>query len=142
MSKKPEYPKYDGPTRVRTLGQMQRAFAWCAAQLVLEVYRRGWSVSIGDVFRDARVHGAFGTKKRGSYAASKSVHKLKLAIDLNLFTPDAGGTPRYRSKTSDHLELGEWWKGLGEANGLDLRWGGDFTRADGNHYSMAYKGAA
>ena len=62
------------------------------------------------------------------YGAGRSCHKLRLAIDLNLFR---GG--RYLTGTADHKPLGEWWESQGGT------WGGRFR--DGNHYSLEHEGA-
>lgn len=59
--------------------------------------------------------------------SSKSLHYLKLAVDINLFFDG-----KYLSKTSDHEKFGIYWESLGGS------WGGRFK--DGNHYSFSYKG--
>lgn len=90
----------------------------------------GWLITIGDVFRDPRVHGVYGEKK--SYASSKSNHKLKLAIDINIID-------RMNNKllgAEAHKPLGEFWKNLHEL----CEWGGDPDRYDANHYSLRYWG--
>ena len=68
-----------------------------------------------------------------SYSSANSVHKQRLAIDLNLFK---GGV--YQTSTEAHKPLGEYWKSLHPL----CRWGGDFSTPDGNHYSMAHEGRA
>jgi len=108
------------------LGQTQRVFTRCVAELILHAYELGYEVSLGDAYRDPRVHGDWGV--RGSYSAARSVHKLRLAVDLNLFRDG-----EYLTATADHRPLGEWWEKKGEEVGLPLRWGGRFS--DGNHYS-------
>jgi hypothetical protein len=52
-----------------------------------------------------------------------------LAIDLNLFKDG-----NFLSATEDHKELGEWWEEQHEL----CRWGGRFSNADGNHYSLVH----
>lgn len=108
-----------------TLGQKQRRFARMVARLIDQAHAMGYEVTIGDAFRDPRVHGAIGENK--GYGASKSCHKLRLAVDLNLFK---GGA--YLDKSSDHAPLGEWWEKQGGT------WGGRFQ--DGNHYSLEHEG--
>ena len=54
-----------------------------------------------------------------------SLHTNRLAIDLNLFIDG-----KYRTDTKSYTELGEFWKGLS----IENRWGGDFSRPDGNHF--------
>ncbi len=122
------------------LSAKQCAFRWCVTRLGLEIDRQGWRAKFGDTFRDSRVHGAFGTKKRGSYAAARSVHKLSLAVDLLLFRPDAAGRFKYQTKTPQYAELGAFWMALAEQTGWPLRWGGDWS--DGNHFSWSHWGAA
>ena len=87
----------------------------------------GYEVTLGDAYRDPRLHGALGTKM--GYGHAKSAHKQRLAIDLNLFKDGV-----FRGDTEAHRELGEWW----ERRHPLARWGGRF--ADGNHYSFEVDG--
>ena len=108
-----------------SLGAKQKRFAKMLPRLIDKAHELGFEVSIGDVFRDPRVHGIFGVKK--GYSAAKSVHKLKLAVDINLFWN--GVLVR---DTKGHQQLGEWWESQGGS------WGGRFN--DGNHYSLEHEG--
>lgn len=110
------------------LGVKQRLFTKLIAQLILYAYDIGEELSFGDAYRDPRVHGEVGVKK--SYSSANSVHKHRLAVDLNLTT---GGT--YKASTEDHRRLGEYWEKLHPL----CRWGGRFN--DGNHYSFEHQGA-
>lgn len=114
-----------------TLGQKQRLFTKLVAQLIQYAYAQGYELTLGDAYRDPRVHGDVGVKK--SYSSANSVHKQRLAIDLNLFK---GGV--YQTSTEAHKPLGEYWKSLHPL----CRWGGDFGTPDGNHYSMTHEGRA
>ncbi len=98
-----------------TLGQKQRRFARMVAELLDKAHELGYEVTFGDAYRDPRVHGEFGAKT--SYSASRSLHKLRLAIDLNLFR-----NGRYLSASEDHRPLGEWWESIGGSWGGS--WGG------------------
>lgn len=73
------------------------------------------------------MHGELGTKL--GYGHPKSGHKLRLAVDLNLFRDS-----KFLDSTEAHRELGEWW----EKQHPLARWGGRFN--DGNHYSFEYQG--
>lgn len=112
---------------METLRQKQSRFALQAARLIIKARQLGFDVTLGDAYRDPRVHGALGVRK--SYSHPKSAHKVRLAIDLNLFR-----NGEFLDATDDHRLLGEWW----EAQGQDHRWGGRFD--DGNHYSIEHEG--
>lgn len=110
-----------------TLRQKQSRFARSVGRLIEQAYRLGYEVTLGDAYRDPRVHGDIGVRK--SYSHPRSAHKVRLAIDLNLFR---GG--QYLEGSDAHRPLGEWW----EKQHKDARWGGRFD--DGNHYSLEYNG--
>ena len=112
-----------------TLGQKQRLFARLLGALLKEAHLRGYEVTLGDAYRDPRVHGAMGV--RIGYGHPRSAHKLRLAIDLNLFRDG-----EYLATTEDHRPLGEWWEKQHEL----CRWGGRF--GDGNHYSFFHEGVS
>lgn len=111
------------------LGQKQELFMRLLPRLIDKAHQLGFQVRGGDLFRDPRAHGHMGEKK--SYSRANSCHKLKLAIDLNLFR-----NGRYLQATEDHRQLGEWWE---QQHDL-CRWGGRFQ--DGNHYSITHNGVS
>jgi hypothetical protein len=113
-----------------TLGEKQRAFARLVPRLIDKAYEMGFEVTLGDAFRDPRVHGAMGVKL--GYGHPKSAHKQKLAIDLNLFRDGV-----YLDTTEAHRALGEWWEDQARPD-FRTRWGGRFQ--DGNHYSIEHDG--
>ena len=106
-----------------TLGQRQRLFTKLLPRLIDFAYEQGYELTIGDAYRDPRLHGAIGVKL--GYGHANSNHKNRLAIDLNLFK---GGV--FLQDTNDHFPLGEFWEKLDPL----CRWGGRFK--DGNHYSI------
>ena len=110
-----------------SLRKTQSEFAALVPRLIDKAIATGKEVTLGDAFRDARVHGPVGMKV--GYGHSKSVHKIRLAIDLNLFKDGV-----FLEGTEAHRELGEWW----EKQHPLARWGGRFN--DGNHYSFEYEG--
>ena len=113
-----------------TLGQKQRHFSICAANLILKANELGYEITLGDAYRDPRIFGPYGQKM--AYGRSRSNHKLRLAIDLNLFRDG-----KYLTSTDHHKPLGEWWESTYEEYGAS--WGGRFN--DGNHYSFEHKGS-
>lgn len=110
---------------METLLQKQQRFSRMVAQLIQKATELGYNITIGDAYRDPRVHGEQGVKK--SYSEAKSAHKHRLAIDLNLFKGN-----QWLQKTEDHKQLGEYWESIGGS------WGGRFN--DGNHYSLEHGG--
>ena len=66
-----------------SLGEKQEKQTSMLARLIIYGESLGYKFRQGDAYRDERVHGEWGEKK--SYSAAHSVHKVKLANDLNLF---------------------------------------------------------
>ena len=101
------------------LSTVQMEFARLVPRLIDKAYDLGYSVTLGDAYRDPRV----------TYGHPKSAHRVRLAVDLNLFQDGI-----FLEDTEDHRELGEWW----EKQHILARWGGRFR--DGNHYSFEWDG--
>lgn len=109
------------------LGDKQKWFTWLLSVLFDKIHNEGYEFTLGDAYRDPRVFGQVGEKN--GYGRASSNHKVRLAIDLNLFKDGV-----YLTKTEDHKQFGEFWETLDP----DCAWGGRFQ--DGNHYSMKYNG--
>lgn len=108
-----------------TLGQKQRRFVKMVSKLIDFAYANGYELTFGDAYRDPRLHGDMGVKK--GYGHSKSNHKIRLAVDFNLFKDG-----KFLTSSEDHKPLGEYWESIGGT------WGGRFN--DGNHYSLEHNG--
>lgn len=108
-----------------TLLEKQQYFVSLLPKLLTKAFELGYQVTIGDAYRDPRLHGAMGVKL--GYGDRNSNHKQRLAIDLNLFKDG-----EFLQSTEDHRILGEYWESLGGT------WGGRFN--DGNHYSLEHNG--
>lgn len=121
ITPEPEVRTFEGDT----LGQKQRKFTLMVAELIQFAYSKGYELSFGDAYRDPRAFGSVGTRRY--YSSANSLHKERLAVDLNLFK-----NGRFLTGTEDHRELGEFWESIGGA------WGGRFD--DGNHYSIEHNG--
>jgi len=93
----------------------QAEFAYNVPALISTATVLGFNITLGDAYRDPRC----------PYGHPNSKHKMRLAIDLNLFRHGV-----YLTETIDHEELGLWWE---EQGGI---WGGRFN--DGNHYSWPF----
>jgi hypothetical protein len=114
-----------------TLLQKQFRFMRMVPRLINKAHEMGFEVTIGDGYRDPRLHGVLGVKM--GYGHPKSGHKQRLAVDLNLFKDtDSDGDMDFLQKTEFHRPLGEWWESIGGS------WGGRFN--DGNHYSLEHEG--
>ena len=100
-----------------TLREKQAQFVVMIGQLITQATTMGYTLSFGDAYRDPRV----------PYGHPTSLHKMRLALDFNLFKDGI-----FLARTEDHRPLGEWWESIGGT------WGGRFQ--DGNHYSLAYGG--
>ena len=109
-----------------SLGKDQELFASLLPSLLTKAFELGFQVRIGDCYRDPRAHGEMG--EQGPYGNKNSNHKLKCAVDLNLFKDGV-----YLTTTEDHRELGEWWEEQHE----QTRWGGAYD--DSNHYEILDK---
>lgn len=110
-----------------TLGAKQRLMTRLLPRLIDKAYELGYELTLGDAYRDPRLHGDVGIKQ--GYGAAYSCHKSRLAIDLNLFLDG-----EYLTSSDDHKPLGEFWEGLHELT----CWGGRWN--DGNHYSITHEG--
>ena len=108
-----------------TLGDKQRRFTELVGKLIQWAYDNGYELTLGDGYRDPRLHGAIGQKI--GYGAANSCHKIRLAIDLNLFRDG-----KYLTATNDYKLLGDFWESIGGS------WGGRFS--DGNHFSLEHDG--
>ena len=111
-----------------TLRERQSLFVMLLALLFAKASELHYEYTLGEAYRPPEMVDIYVADGRGS---ERSLHPLRLAIDLNLFK-----NGEYLSTTEDHRELGEYWESLHEL----CRWGGRFN--DGNHYSLEYEGRA
>lgn len=117
-----------------TLGQKQRLFCYLVAELIVFAYNEGYELTFGEAWRTPE-QAALNAKN--GVGIANSLHTRRLAIDLNLFRDvDSDGTPDYLTDSEDYATLGAYWKTLHPL----CRWGGDFSRPDGNHFSLEHEG--
>ena len=81
-----------------------------------------WEVALGRDFDEAN-------EKIRHMAGS--LHYMGLANDLALYVDGV-----YQEGTEAYRELGLMWKSYDK----DCCWGGDFKKADGNHFSVTFGG--
>ena len=101
------------------LGAKRRLFTALIVKLLSKMLDAGYSPCIG---------------KDGLKHMAGSLHFEGLAMDIDLFDNEG----KYLDRTEDHTSFGVYWKNLHP----DCRWGGDFKKKDGNHYSVVYQGRA
>jgi hypothetical protein len=110
------------------LSEKQQKFAHMVAQLIIYVHSLpGHAVTFGDAYRDPRC----------GYGHSKSLHRMRLAVDLNLFV-----NGEYITCTGELADLhwilyekvGKFWESIGGS------WGGRFENSDPNHFSLEHDG--
>lgn len=123
------------PLSALPLLEKQQLFTRLVADLIAEAYTRGYRLTFGEAMRSDQEAERLAALGRG---IRNSVHRLRLAVDLNLFMRGADGRFVYQTTSEAYRPLGEYWKQLHPL----CRWGGDFARADGNHFSLEHDGRA
>jgi hypothetical protein len=111
-----------------TLREQQSLFVLLVARLIDYAYSNGYELTFGEALRtpeQAKLNAANGS------GISHSLHITRLAIDLNLFRDG-----KFLDSSEGHRPLGNYWKTLHPL----ARWGGDFSKPDGNHYSLERDG--
>jgi len=102
-----------------TLRQKQSKFSYMIALLILQAYHLGYEMTFADFYRSSEV----------KYGHKNSLHKKRLAADINLFKDG-----KYLTSTKSYLPIGEYWESLDPG----CCWGGRFD--DGNHFSFSHGG--
>lgn len=116
-----------------TLQKKQSRFTCYVSSLLLKAESLGYDVTLGEVWRSEEV-ASFQTKANAAKGIGivNSLHRLRLAIDINLFKDGV-----FLTKPEDYKALGAFWKKLCS----DCRWGGDFKRVDAVHFSVQHGNA-
>lgn len=101
------------------------------ASLILKAQEMGYQVTLGEAYRTEEQSKIYADSGVG---ISNSLHRIRLAIDLNLFK-----NGKYLTDSKDYEPLGEWWESM-SCQDYTLCWGGRFLKQDGNHFSMGHVG--
>ncbi len=107
------------------LWKKQALFSQHVADLLKFIDSKGFFVTLGEAFRTQEQANIYAHEGKGIV---DSLHCKRLAIDLNLI--DKNGI--YLSSQPPYEQFGTYWESLHTLN----RWGGHFTRCDGNHFEM------
>lgn len=110
------------------LSELQRKFTLLVARLIFWSYSKGYELTFAEAYRTPEQAALNAKSGKG---ISNSLHTQRLAIDLNLYV-----SGQYKTDSKDYQAIGEYWKTLDSL----CRWGGDFSKPDGNHFSMEWKG--
>jgi hypothetical protein len=110
-----------------SLRKKQSKFARMVADLIIHAYYLGYEITFCDAYRDPRVHGGMGERK--GYGSANSCHKLRLAIDFNLFK-DGVWLQGYDA-TKAYNELHDYWDDIGGSRRIPN---------DLNHFSLEHNG--
>ncbi|MBZ8930780.1 M15 family metallopeptidase, partial [Escherichia coli] len=86
----------------------------------------GYRLTFGEAYRTPEQAALNAKSGKG---IRNSLHTLRLAVDFNLFI-----NGEYQADTDAYRPLGEYWESIGGT------WGGRFSRADGNHFSLEHNG--
>lgn len=99
-----------------TLREKQSKFTIMIAMLILFAEESGYELTFGDAYRDPRV----------LYGHKNSLHRYRLAVDLNLFKDG-----KWLTTDEDHAFLHDCWDTMG---------GAERIKGDGNHYALSHHG--
>ena len=113
-----------------TLRQKQSLFVELVTMLLKRMTTQGYEMTFGEAYRSPEEAERLFKLGKG---IKNSNHIIKLAIDINLFRDG-----KFLNSTEAHKQFGQYWKELHPS----CRWGGDFPKPDGNHYSLEHNGKA
>ncbi|EMB3049147.1 M15 family metallopeptidase [Escherichia coli] len=108
------------------LSEKQQLFAVMIADLIHWAQEHGYRLTFGEAYRTPEQAALNAKTGKG---IRNSLHTLRLAVDFNLFI-----NGKYQADTDAYRPLGEYWESIGGT------WGGRFSRADGNHFSLEHNG--
>ncbi|EEY3208761.1 M15 family metallopeptidase [Escherichia coli] len=108
------------------LSEKQQLFAVMIADLIHWAQEHGYRLTFGEAYRTPKQAALNAKTGKG---IRNSLHTLRLAVDFNLFI-----NGEYQTDTDAYRPLGEYWESIGGT------WGGRFSRADGNHFSLEHNG--
>lgn len=105
------------------LSDKQKEFALYTAKLITYIFSQGYTCTLGEALRTPEQAMIYAKNGKGIL---NSLHCKRLAIDLNLFSPEG----KYLEDTASYEKFGVYWEKLNSEN----RWGGRFPKPDGNHF--------
>ncbi len=113
-----------------SLREARVLFSSLLAQLPAKAVELGLELAYDQVKRPAELAKLYEAQGIG---VARSAHLNGLAADVILYRDG-----KYLTDSEDYRTLGEFWKTLHPR----CRWGGDFKKKDGNHFSLEFEGVA
>jgi hypothetical protein len=101
--------------------KQQTRFAKDMANLLQHILSAGFYVTLGEAWRSPEQAEIYAKQGKG---IRNSLHCQRMAIDLNLFTPEG----EFITDNSRYEQFGKYWESLDPQN----QWGGYFTKRGGH----------
>lgn len=111
-----------------TLSEKQQYFCSLVAKLIVWANAHGYGLTFGEAWRTLE---QAELNAKSGIGISNSLHRIRLAVDLNLFINGV-----YQTNSEAYRPLGEFWKTLDPL----CCFGGDFKSKDANHFSLEHEG--
>lgn len=116
-----------------TLLQKQVLFTMLIAHFIEKISASGYAVTFGEAWRSDETAKLNEAEGKG---ISNSLHRLRLAMDLNLFKNGV-----LLTSVEDYRPLGEFWESCSDPKGdYVCCWGGRFSKPDADHFSISHQG--
>lgn len=119
----------------------QQQFSLSLARLIIELDNHNFKITMGECWRSDETAQLYEAEGKG---ISGSLHRLRLAVDLNLFK-----NGKFLTSPEDYRLAGEMWESLSTSTYVHS-WGGRFTRKmpggevvpspDADHFSIQWDG--
>src|SRR5271155_210657 len=110
------------------LHQMQCLHVQLVAKFIEWIFGNGYEVTWGETYRTPQ---QAALNAQAGIGIAASLHTERLAVDFMLFKDGL-----YLTDTASYAPLGAFWKTLDPL----ARWGGDFAKPDGDHFSLEFNG--
>lgn len=125
----------------------QQRFSLSLAHLILALADHNYDVTMGECWRSDETAKLYEAEGKG---ISNSLHRIRLAVDLNLFL-----NGRFLTTKEEYRLAGELWKSMSTVQ-YPHKWGGDFQKEiktekgetkkvpapDANHFSIGWGGVS
>jgi hypothetical protein len=123
------YKKLNASNKKESLLDLQFLFSLSLADLINYAYRRGYTITMGEIYRTKYQQKYY--VETGKSKTYNSRHLKRLAADMNLFKDR-----KYLTQCAYYEFLGNYW----EKKGRRFKWGGHYrTFKDCPHFEIYYR---